>query len=143
MARDADVDMTIHLVLLATDPIASEPTGLTASLRYAARDPYAAALHFPAGSASTPVTWTFDRELLLRGARERAGDGDVRVWPAGDRPDATYIELSAPAGRALFAAPTAALQLFIDATTTLVPIGSESIGIDIDAELQAILGTVL
>lgn len=143
MVRDTDVDMTIQLVLLATEPIPAEPTALVASLRYAVRDPYAVTVHFPAGASSSPVTWTFDRELIARGVRDAAGEGDVHIWPAADRPDATYIQLSAPAGRALFAAPTAVLQLFVDATTTIVPIGAETEHIDVDAELEAVFGKVL
>ncbi|MDR1998329.1 MAG: SsgA family sporulation/cell division regulator [Frankiaceae bacterium] len=143
MVRDADVEMTIQLVLLSTEPIPTDPTPLSAALRYAVRDPYAVAVCFPAGVASSPVTWTFDRELVASGVRAPAGEGDVHIWPAADRPDSTYIQLSAPAGRALFAAPTAVLQLFIDATTTLLPIGTETDHIDFDAELAAVFGTVL
>lgn len=143
MVRDTDVDMTIQLVLLATEPVPAEPATLSASLRYAVRDPYAVTVHFPAGAASSPVTWTFDRELIARGLHASTGEGDVRIWPAADRPGATYIQLSAPAGRALFAGPSAVLQLFVDATTTIVPIGSEAEHIDVDAELAAVFGTVL
>lgn len=143
MVRDTDVEMTIQLVLLATEPIPAEPTALGASLRYAVRDPYAVTVHFPAGAASSPVTWTFDRDLIADGLHGSAGEGDVHIRPAADRPGATYIQLSAPAGRALFAAPTAVLQLFLDATTTLVPVGAEADHVDFDAELEAVFGTVL
>jgi hypothetical protein len=143
MVHDTDVDMTIQLVLLATEPVPAEPTTLTASLRYVSTDPFAVSVLFPAGAASSAVTWTFDRHLIAAGLRASAGEGDVRVWPAADRPGSTYLQLSAPAGRALFAAPSAVLQLFLDATTRLVPIGAETEHVDIDAELGALLGHVL
>jgi hypothetical protein len=142
MGHDTNVDMPIELVLLAAEPVSADPTELSAALRYAVRDPYAVTLHFPANGVSPAVTWTFDRQLLLTGLRVHAGEGDVRIWPAHDRPDHTYIQLSAPSGRALFAAATQDLQLFLDTTIALVAEGAEADQVDMDAELDALLGPV-
>ena len=103
----AGVDMAVRLTLLATEPVASTRAELTCSLRYAPSDPYAVSVVFPAGPSATSVTWTFDRDLLRVGVHRRTGLGDVQIWPAAD--DAltggavTYVELTAPGGRALAA----------------------------------------
>jgi hypothetical protein len=142
MVFGADVDMTVRLTLLATEPVATEPAQLLAALRYTPEDPYAVKVVFPAGPSSTAVTWTFDRELIRSGLIRRAGHGDVRIWPGAEsgEHDSTYLELTAPGGRALLSAPTATLVAFLDATSAAVPFGAEAELIDIDAELDALLG---
>ncbi|MCU1689620.1 MAG: sporulation and cell division protein SsgA [Pseudonocardiales bacterium] len=142
MGSGADVDLTVRLTLLATEPVSSERTQLVSSLRYSPSDPYAVSVVFPAGPAASAVTWTFDRELMRLGITRQTGLGDVQIWPAPDADDAgtTYVELTAPGGRALLSAPTTALVAFLDATAAAVPFGTEAEFIDMDAELEALLG---
>jgi hypothetical protein len=142
MIFGADVDMAVRLTLLATEPVPSEPAHLVCSLRYAPSDPYAVSVVFPSGPEAMTVTWTFDRQLLRDGITGHAGVGDVQIWPSDDprQPMATFVELTAPGGRALLSAPTAALMQFLDATAAVVGFGAEDEHIDMDAELEALLG---
>jgi hypothetical protein len=140
MTPGAGIDMALPLTLLATEPIASVPTAMSVTLRYAAVDPYAVSMVFPAGPSADVVTWTFDRELLRDGLLGAAGEGDVRLWPEAEDALTLYVELAAPAGRALLNAPIATLRAFLDATAELVAFGVESEFVDIDHELEALLG---
>jgi hypothetical protein len=54
---------------------------LAASLFYSSKDPYAIRVVFYDGDGE-PVEWTFARDLLSTGLQERAGPGDVTVWPS-------------------------------------------------------------
>lgn len=142
MVFGADVDMAVRLTLLATEPVASGRTELRCSLRYAPIDPYAVSVVFQAVPTASAVTWTFDRELMRLGLTGQTGLGDVRIWPGPvtDSPDTTYLELTAPTGRALLGAPTSILLAFLDATAAAVPFGAEAEFVDMDAELEALLG---
>jgi hypothetical protein len=120
---------------------------LLASLEYAAGDPYAIRVAFHVGNRE-PVEWIFARELLTAGIVRKVGDGDVQVWPtatelqvwsATERERTLNIALASPFGRALFEAPLAPLADFLHRTYELVPAGSESDFIDLDAELDDLL----
>lgn len=140
MVFDAKVQMPVRLTLVDTEPAPSAPAVLAASLRYAPDDPFAVSIIFPAEEPADAVVWTFDRGLVRDGLLSEVGEGDVRLWPAPDRDNTIYIELTAPGGRALLAAPASALLAFLDATTATVPFGAESEFLDLDAELEALLG---
>lgn len=140
MAPGAAVDMAVRFTLHATEPVPCERTMLHSILRYAAVDPYAVAIMFPAGPSSEAVTWALDRDLVRAGLSAAAGIGDVRIWPAPEDGDTTYVELRAPAGQALLSASTTQLQAFLDATAAVVAFGAEADFVDIDAELEALLG---
>lgn len=112
---------------------------LPVRLRYAADDPYALHAQFITG-AQESVDWVFARELLSQGLREPAGDGDVRVRPGtGEHLGQVHISLTSPDGQALLLAPAARLTTFLDATYELVPDGAESVNLDLDRVVQALL----
>ena len=112
---------------------------LLAGLRYSADDPYAIRMTFHVGE-DEPVEWIYARELLTTGMMHRAGDGDVRVWPAKAAGEPTlHIALSSPFGRALFEAPLSPLADFLQRTYEIVPAGHESDFIDIEAEIDNLL----
>jgi hypothetical protein len=111
-----------------------------ADLSYSHADPYAVRVAFHTGGSET-VEWTFARSLLTDGVTQPAGDGDVQVWPANDTTGNPMVclSLSSPSGRALFEAPLTRVVEFLTETYALVPTGSESDFVDVDAELSTLL----
>jgi hypothetical protein len=117
---------------------------LPVTLSYDATDPYAVHAVFRTGQGDG-VEWVFARELLAGGVVGMTGEGDVRVWPADAEPgspaaSAVNIALASPDGEALLAAPAGQLIDFVERTYDLVPEGCESLHLDVDATIQALLG---
>lgn len=110
-----------------------------ADLTYDHVDPYAVRVAFHTG-ASDVVEWTFARSLLTDGVTHPVGEGDVQVWPShsNGRP-VVCLSLSSPSGRAMFEAPLAQLVEFLTKTYAVVPTGSESDYVDVEAELALLL----
>jgi len=110
-----------------------------ADVAYDHADPYAVRVAFHTGGADV-VEWTFARALLTDGVTHPVGEGDVQVWPShsGGRP-VVCISLSSPSGRAMFEAPLAQLVEFLTKTYAVVPTGSESDYVDVEAELALLL----
>src|SRR5580692_4018841 len=123
---------------------------LMASLYYNRLDPYAVRIAFHVGT-DEPVEWTLARDLLAAALHAREGIGDVQAWPSaapGDpaAEDGTAagsgilnISMTSPFGHAQFEAPAAAVASFLRRTFRIVPAGQESLFIDFDAELAALL----
>jgi hypothetical protein len=116
---------------------------LVASLSYSTEDPYATRIAFHVG-LDEPVEWIFARELLAKGIEDRAGLGDVQVWPASESADGVpgrvlNIELSSPFGQAHFEAPIAEVSAFLERTYQVVPDGQETRHVDVEAELSELL----
>ena len=131
---------------------------LVASMYYNGSDPYAVRMAFHVGT-DEPVEWIFARDLLAAGTESRQGDGDVQVWPSPVSVTETggleligtadpgetggkvlNIELSSPFGRAHFEAPAEAMAAFLQRTYQIVAAGQESRYIDIETELNDLLG---
>jgi hypothetical protein len=110
-----------------------------AELGYSEEDPYAVRVVFHTGGAEV-VEWTFARSLLSDGVTRPVGEGDVQVWPShsAGRP-VVCISLSSPSGRALFEAPLPELVEFLTRTYAVVPTGTESSHVDVEAELATLL----
>lgn len=136
MRPTATVECEIQLQLVVPG---DRMVPLPVRLRYSADDPYALHAQFLTG-AHESVDWVFARELLTEGVHRPAGEGDVRVWPArGEHGDVVHIALTSPDGQALLVAPTARLQEFLAATYRLVPDGAESVNLDLDHVVDALL----
>ncbi|MER6689199.1 SsgA family sporulation/cell division regulator [Streptomyces minutiscleroticus] len=91
-------------------------------LRYdAAADPRSVRIGLP-GALPGAHEWIFARDLLERGLRAPADDGDVRVWPCG-RAQAV-LELRSPRGVAVVQCDTRALVRFLGRTYATAPVGS-------------------
>jgi hypothetical protein len=118
---------------------AGNATPLDAELQYDTGDPYAVTALFTTGA--TKVRWTFGRELLIQGLYEPTGDGDVHVWPCLDTEGhaVVIIELCSPDGEALVQARTGQLTSFVERMVAVVPPGSESSHVNVDAAITAIL----
>ncbi len=112
---------------------------VTAEFAFDHVDPYAVKVAFHTG-ATDIVEWTFARSLLTDGVTHPAGEGDVQVWPShsGGRP-VVCLSLSSPSGRALFEVPLSQLVEFLTKTYAVVPTGSESDFVDVEAELALLL----
>lgn len=112
---------------------------VVADVTYDHADPYAVRVAFHTGGADV-VEWTFARGLLTDGVTHPVGEGDVQVWPShsNGRP-VVCISLSSPSGRAMFEAPLTPLVEFLTRTYAVVPTGSESDHVDVDAELALLL----
>ncbi|WP_330303413.1 MULTISPECIES: SsgA family sporulation/cell division regulator [unclassified Streptomyces] len=112
-------------------------------LRYELSDPYAVRVAFTVDESDEAVEWIIGRDLLIDGLKGPVGEGDVQIWPAGERDcGAVYIVLKPPSGVALLEVPTQDIKRFLRETETLVPSGSESEHIDSDALLRHLLGDV-
>ncbi|WP_149179532.1 SsgA family sporulation/cell division regulator [Streptomyces sp. TRM49041] len=112
-------------------------------LGYETRDPFAVRMtfHLP---GDAPVTWAFGRELLVDGINSPAGDGDVRIEPAGDEElSDIHIRLRVAFDQALFRASAPPLVAFLDRTDKLVPLGQENTLGDFDEGLEEALGRIL
>lgn len=107
---------------------------LAATLSYTTGDPYAVTLAIRMPGLAEPVEWTFARELLARGLKDRAGIGDVEVRP-GDDGSITCIRLSSPFGEASFETSATGIAGFVLRAYAAVPDGHETDYMNIDAEL--------
>jgi hypothetical protein len=118
---------------------AEQDHDLSAEFSYNPADPWAVSMTL--STLAGPVTWTFARDLLLEGQYEPTGEGDVHVWPClspcGEA--VVIVELDAPSGETLLQFPTRAIQDFIYAALSAVPLGSESS--NIDSWLDGLLST--
>jgi Streptomyces sporulation and cell division protein, SsgA len=119
---------------------------LMASLHYTCQDPYAVKMAFHVGT-DEPVQWTLARDLLAAALHSHEGIGDVQAWPsaapgdpaAEDGAGILNLSMTSPYGHAQFEAPAAAVASFLHRTFRIVPAGQESLFIDFDAELAALL----
>jgi hypothetical protein len=107
---------------------------LIASFGYDAGDPWAVWITF-GGTARTgePVRWAVGRDLLLRGLTEPAGDGDIQLFPSVDENGraAVVMELCSPDGRLVTQMRTRELYSFLSRTIAVVPLGAETIDLDL------------
>jgi hypothetical protein len=119
---------------------AETPVLLTAELEYNVRDPYAVTAVFFAGER--PVRWIFSRDLLDEGLVHDVGDGDVQVVPGTDDLGLHTIQLrlASPDGVAVLEAASDEVLDFLGRSYALVPPGTESTHLDVDAALEQMLG---
>ena len=105
---------------------------------YSMDDPFAVTLVIQTRGDQC-VDWVLARDLLVAGLTGPAGIGDVRVRPAQMAEwDVALIEIRSPDGRAMLEVDRDLLQQFVDATIEVIPLGSESSFIDMDAEIEKI-----
>jgi hypothetical protein len=102
---------------------------------YRKDDPFAIALHFQVDGDQW-VTWSFSRSLLEEGITAPVGEGDVQIWPGvRDEVRCAYLHTRSPHGAATFVLPLTGVVEFLLNTYTLVPSGTESDHLDLDAEI--------
>lgn len=115
---------------------------VAAELRYDVRDPYAVRATF--WSEGQAVAWDLSRDLLDGGCEEPTGDGDVHVWPSVGRDgrSVVVVELGSTEGWVMLQVDAREVIRFLAATHRLVLPGEESVHVDVDALIAAILTPV-
>ena len=115
------------------------PVGV--ELSYDPADPFAVVADFDTDGER--VRWTFARELLRLGLFEPTGDGDIHLWPSTDLSgeETVIIELRSPDGESTLRTRAATVASFLEVTSRVVPFGSESSYVDIDALVAGILAS--
>ncbi len=110
---------------------------VTVELGYNAADPFAMSFTF---LTSTPVTWTFARDLIGTGIYEPTGEGDVHVWPclSSNGSAVVIVELSSPEGSIMIECELRPMASFLRRTHACVAPGTEADHLNLDAELAAL-----
>jgi hypothetical protein len=115
---------------------------LPAEFGYDPADPWAVWITFrgASGRSAEHVRWAVGRDLLLRGMTDPAGEGDVMLFPSVDENGraAVVIELCSPDGRLVTQLRTSELYGFLSRTLMTVPLGTESI--DLDLLVESLVG---
>ncbi|WP_328923386.1 SsgA family sporulation/cell division regulator [Streptomyces sp. NBC_00190] len=100
---------------------------LRATFRWRPDAPLDVELTFhPVGGSD--VTWVLGRDLLSRGIRTLAGEGDVRIQPTAGpgRAGQVLLRLGAKPPIALFTLDRAELHSWLEETWAVVPAGAEA-----------------
>ena len=105
---------------------------------YCTDDPFAVTIEIQT-RGNRFVDWVLARDLLVEGLTAPAGIGDVQVRPANmGEWDVTLLEIRSPDGHAVLEVDRDLLRQFVQATIDIVPLGSEAMAVDIDAEIEKI-----
>lgn len=118
------------------------PTGalVGAELRYDAADPYVVAvtLHDELGTS-----YEVARTLLTQAITGAAGTGDARAWPVVDEHGRSLVvlHLRADDDEVVLELLTTELDRFLGRTRALVPLGTESEHVDVDAVVAQLLSS--
>jgi hypothetical protein len=127
-------DTHTHVLTLEVVGRSTEKLEVEVAFEYSACDPFAVSLVFLASSGT--IRWTMARELLADGLLEVAGLGDVHVWPSLDHEGRAVlmVELCGPDGSAILLQCLARdVARFLDTSYAVVPRGTESGLVDLDA----------
>ncbi|MGH3670918.1 MAG: SsgA family sporulation/cell division regulator [Pseudonocardiaceae bacterium] len=105
---------------------------------YCTDDPYAVTIEIQT-RGNRFVDWVLARDLLITGLSTPAGIGDVRVRPANmGEWEVALVEIRSPDGHAVLEVDRELLRQFVQATIDVIPLGSEGMAFDIDAEIEKI-----
>jgi hypothetical protein len=132
----ADSVHTVDLVALADDT-----TPVRSRWSYNASEPFTIAVSFLGddSDAAVWVEWVFSRDLLVNGLTGAAGIGDVRLRPKRTNGrTALQLEIESPEGHALLELERESVQLFLETTIKIVPLGEESDYFDVDGLIDEI-----
>jgi hypothetical protein len=103
---------------------------------YSIDDPFAVTIEIQT-RGNRFVDWVLARDLVVAGLSAPAGIGDVRVRPANmGEWEVTLVEICSPDGHAVLEVDRDLLRQFVQATIDRVPLGSEGMAVDIDAEIE-------
>jgi hypothetical protein len=111
---------------------------LAVVLDYDPDDPLAATLTFRGNQDY--VTWTVARDLLRDGLTAMSGPGDVSAWAGPDDPQRYYLRIKSGSGSTVLSFPIHEVECFLAQAYGSIPVGTEFTSVDLDAELNAILG---
>jgi hypothetical protein len=118
------------------------PTGalVGAELRYAADDPYAVAVTL---RDEVGTRYEVARTLLAQAITGAAGAGDARAWPVVDEHGRSpvVLHLRRDDHEVVLELLTTELDRFLGRTLALVPFGTESEHVDVDAVVMQLLSS--
>ena len=134
MTADVAVDVTMYC-----RDLDGHRYELDAVLGYARSDAFAVTMTF--GDVDPQITWTFGRDLLMRGITHPTGDGDVRICPSLDEHGTAIvqIELCSPDGQLLLEARSDDVTEFIARTVDVCAPGVEASHLDVDQMIAQLL----
>ncbi|HEX6149665.1 SsgA family sporulation/cell division regulator [Nocardioides sp.] len=115
------------------------PSDLEADFWYDVVEPYGVRITFH--SEAVPLRPELDRSSLARGVMEPVGGGRVSMWPSltVDGRAVVVMSVSGPEGDLVCEVSTEQLHRFLARTYTLVPAGTESDHLDLDAVVERLL----
>lgn len=115
---------------------------LPAEFGYDPADPWAVWITFrgASGRSTEPVRWAVGRDLLMSGMTDPAGEGDIQLFPSVDENGraAVIMELCSPDGRLVTQMRTSDLYAFLVKTLMAVPLGTETV--DLDLLVESLVG---
>lgn len=112
-----------------------QPAPVVTRWSYSAADPFAVTIGVR-GRRNRFVEWLVARDLVIESLTGPAGCGDVRMSPQHVQGyDIVEIEIRSTDGRAVLEVDRDLLHEFVDATLAVVPVGTESSRMDLDAEI--------
>ncbi len=140
----------LHVTALPTPGVVSQlltvrllapgrPRDLEADFWYEETEPYAVQVTFHADDIGAEPE--FARSSLARGVLEPVGGGRISMWPslAVDGRAVVVMSVSDPSGDLVCEITTDQIHRFLTRTYTLVPVGSESDHLDLDAVVERLL----
>lgn len=131
MSGDTVVQDMFALLRQAAAPVVTRWT-------YDTTDPFAVTLAIQTRGKRW-VEWVMARDLVVAGLSGPTGIGDVMLRPEATQDyDIVVVEIRSPDGQALLEVDRDLLANFVDSMLEAVPMGSETSGIDMDAEIQKI-----
>jgi hypothetical protein len=132
-APNVTSDLVADLVVAGGPPLP-----VTSRFGFSQDDPFAVTLRFLVDGDQW-VTWTFARALLEEGIRTAAGEGDVQIWPGTRGAErCVFLHTRSPHGAATFVLALNTVVEFLLSTYVLVPSGTESEHLDLDAEIAVL-----
>jgi hypothetical protein len=136
--RRTTADVAVDLTMYCRD-LDGHRYELDTVLGYARSDAFAVTMTF--GDVDPQITWTFGRDLLMRGITHPTGDGDVRICPSLDEHGTAIvqIELCSPDGQLLLEARSDDVTRFIGRTVDVCAPGVEASHLDVDQMIARLL----
>ncbi|HSP38470.1 MAG TPA: SsgA family sporulation/cell division regulator [Frankiaceae bacterium] len=133
------VSSTVTTDLVADLVVAGgPPLPVTSQFSFSRHDPYAITLRFLVDGDHW-VTWIFARDLLEQGITASIGEGDVQIWPGEqDGARCVFLHTRSPHGAATFVLSLTIVVEFLLSTLAVVPSGTESDFLDLDAEIEGL-----
>lgn len=132
-----------HRIRMLTTAAITAPEDLAGirmmvAFEYDPADPLAVMLTFLGDQGC--LTWIIGRDLLRDALTEMSGVGDVTAWTGEDSPHRYFLTLRSGSWSTVFAFSVRAVEFFLAETYDIIPDGAESLGSDLDTELECILG---
>ena len=137
MSSPSVVTQQLAVRCLAPGPLRD----IEAEFRYDAEDPFAVAITFPVGAGV--LRWELARFLLAQGVTDPAGEGDICLWPhvTDEGRAVVVLSLHSTHGELVGEVRTNQLYRFLTRTLAMVPLGTESEWLDVDAVVAMLLGS--